>query len=100
MIKDSKVNKLIEDSYDENGKLPYQVLPIDETRQNIRNGFRFLLINTILFYVAADLDIIDYDITPYNSLKEREEIYKSNKPKKGYLKSYVKKLEELFNNIK
>ena len=94
LILDKNFPDLIKDSSNENGEVPFKVLPIDPVKAKIRSVFQFLLGFTILFYTAADLDIIDYDITPYTTFEEREKAYLSGKKPKKYLKSLV---DYLFN---
>ena len=91
-VKDKDFEKLIDDSLDENNNLPFIVLPIDEKRQKLRRFSQAFLFNSILFYILADLDIIDYDTNSYGSWKERELAYKDGKKPKKFLKSLVDKI--------
>lgn len=96
-VKDKNFDKLIEDSLDENNNLPFIVLPIDENRQNVRLFAQFFLYNSIIFYILADLDIIDFDTYSYPSWNDRQEVYKNGKKPRKFLKSLVDKISEKNN---
>ena len=89
LIRDKDFPKLLEDSKDDDGNLPFIVLPIDPIKAKIRTTAQVFLASTIALYVAADLDLIDYDTTSYGSWKEREKAYKSGTKPKKYLKSII-----------
>ena len=93
-VKDKDFDKLIEDSFDENNNLPFIVLPIDENRQKIRRFAQLFFYNSLIFYILADLDIIDYDTNSYSSWKDRQNAYKDGKKPTKFLKSLLNKLTE------
>ena len=68
---------------DKNGNMPVYVLPLDPVRSKIRNFAQTIFYSSVLFYILSDLDIIPYELKKYNSIKEREEAFRSGKkPKK------------------
>lgn len=96
-VKDKNFDKLIQDSFDENNNLPFIVLPIDENRQKVRRFAQFFFYNSLIFYILADLDIIDYDTNSYSSWKDRQNAYKDGKKPTKFLKSLLDKLTEKNN---
>ena len=96
-VKDKNFDKLIQESLDENSNLPFIVLPIDENRQKIRNAAQAIFFPSLIFYILADLDIIDYDTNTFASWKDRQEAYKNGKKPTKFLKSLLDKLTEKNN---
>ena len=96
-VKDKNFDKLIDDSLDENSNLPFIVLPIDENRQKIRNAAQLIFFPSLIFYILADLDIIDFDTNSYPSWKDRQNAYKNGKKPTKFLKSLLDKLTEKNN---
>ena len=96
-VKDKNFDKLIEDSLDENNNLPFIILPIDENRKKVRRFAQVLFYNSLIFYILADLDIIDYDTKFYPSWNDRQEAYKNGKKPTKFLKSLVDKLTQKNN---
>lgn len=96
-VKDKNFDKLIEDSLDENNNLPFIVLPIDENRQKVRNAAQLIFFPSLIFYILADLDIIDYDTNSYPSWNHRQEAYKNGKKPTKFLKSLLDKLTQKNN---
>tara|TARA_B100000579_G_scaffold192368_1_gene157287 strand:+ start:930 stop:1676 length:747 start_codon:yes stop_codon:yes gene_type:complete len=89
LIRDKDFPKLLEDSKDDDGNLPFIVLPIDMNKAFLRTTAQIFLACNIALYVAADLDLIDYDTTSYGNWEERQKAYKSGKKPKKYLKSII-----------
>lgn len=95
LIKDEKFPQLLLDVMDKNGNMPVYVLPLDPVRSKIRNFAQTIFYSSVLFYILSDLDIIPYELKNYNSIKEREEAFRSGKKPKKLLKSL---LDNLLNN--
>jgi len=94
LVPDEKMNDLILDTMQKNGNLPFYILPIDPVKSKIRDIAQIIFGTTLGFYIAAEFNLIDYDTTPYSSIKERDDFIKSGKkPKKMF--NYLK--ENLFN---
>ena len=97
LVPDKMIDDLIMESVKKNGNLPYYILPMDPIRSKIRNFAQILLGTTLGIYIASEFDLIDFDTTPYGSIKERNDFIKSGKkPKKMF--NYLK--ETFFNNTK
>ena len=96
-VKDENFNKLIEDSLDENNNLPFIVLPIDQNKQKVRKLAQYIFYESLIFYILADLDIIDFDTNFYPSWNDRQKANKSNKKSTKFLKSLLDKLSEKNN---
>ena len=97
LIPDEKLDTLIIDSMQKNGNLPFYILPIDPIRSKIRDIAQIIFGTTLGIYIASEFDLIDYDTTPYGSIKEKEEFLKTGKKPKKMFK-YLK--ETYFNNNK
>ena len=95
LVPDEKMNDLILDTMLKNGNLPFYILPIDPVKSKIRDIAQIIFGTTLGFYIAAEFNLIDYDTTPYSSIKERDDFIKSGKKPKKMFK-YLK--ENLFNN--
>tara|TARA_Y100000022_G_C13186485_1_gene345975 strand:+ start:243 stop:947 length:705 start_codon:yes stop_codon:yes gene_type:complete len=95
LVSDKKINDLILDTMQKNGNLSFYILPMDPIRSKIRDFAQILFGTTLGIYIASELDLIDYDTTPYGSIKERDDFIKSGKKPKKIL-NYLK--ETFFNN--
>ena len=96
-VLDKNFDKLIKDSLNENEKVPFIIIPIDKNRQKLRHFSQTLLTSSIIFYILADLDIIDFDTTSYGNWKEREHAYKNGKKPKKFLKSLLENITSFYN---
>ena len=97
LVKDKNFPQLLMDVMDKNGNMPVYVLPMDPIRSKIRNIAQTIFYSSAFFYILSDLDIISYQFEAYNSIKEREEVLRSGKKPKKFLKSLV---DNLLNNTK
>lgn len=97
---DRLFSKLLEDSKDENGDYPFQILPINPYKAALRNFAQGIFGSTLILYIAADLDLIPLDTTPYASWQERKEFYEQGKKPKKFLRTIVNKLFLNKNDIK
>lgn len=100
LIPDSKFQQLLDDSKDKDGDLPFVVLPIDKIRLQVRDLAQVFLYTFLIINGAAEFNLIDYDNTPYNSIKEKEEYYESGEPPRKLLKTLIYGLEKFLNNSK
>ena len=82
---------------DENNNLPFIVLPIDQNKQKVRKLAQYIFYESLIFYILADLDIIDYDTNSYPSWNDRQEANKNGKKPTKFLKSLLDKLSEKNN---
>jgi hypothetical protein len=95
LINDEDVELFLVDSmkYD---KLPFEVLPIDSTKQVVRQ----VSIHTMLFYLSfVALDFagqIPWDTTPYSSWKERENAQRNNISQKSLRERIMTYFDKFF----
>ena len=102
-IEDDKLKDLQILAINKNGKKNFNILPVDPLRSRIREISKFSLLYIIIYYILAELNIIDVDTTPYSSIKERNDYINSRKkPKRviGYLKEKIKIMNKLKNKNK
>ena len=102
-IKNDKFEDLQILAINENGKNNFNILPIDPLRSRVREISKFSLLYIVIYYILAELNIIDVDTTPYSSIKERNDYINSGKkPKKviGYLKEKIEIINKLKNKKK
>ena len=94
LLPDEKFDNLVMDSIDKKGNQMVNVLPIDPIKAKIRDIAQITLVSICSFYLAVDLGILDYDLTSYSSIKEREDAIANGKKPKKLLKSIITKLLE------
>lgn len=102
-IDDDKLKDLQILAINKNGKKNFNILPIDPLRSRVREIGKFSLVYIIVYYILAELNIIDVDTTPYSSIKERNDYINSGKkPKRviGYLKEKIEIMNKLKNKGK
>lgn len=95
LINDEDVELFLVDSMKDD-KLPFEVLPIDSTKQVVRQ----MSIHTMLFYLSfVALDFagqIPWDTTPYSSWEQRKNAPKNNISPKSLRERIISYFDELF----
>jgi len=72
LVADKNMGELLFDSMID-GKLPFEVLPLDSTRAKVRDA-AIGLVNLLGVFWVADLNgLLPWDTTPYGSIAQREE---------------------------
>ena len=92
LLPDKLFENLIMDSIDKKGNQLVEVLPIDPIKQKIRNAAQLTLTFICTFYLAIDLGLLEYDLTSYSSIKERNDAYANGKKPRKVLKNIITKL--------
>ena len=82
-LKDKDFSALVLSSMDENGNLPFIVLPYDQVRGSIRNIAQYCAILFTSFVGIDQLNLFPWQISSFSSIKERNEFIENGKrPKK------------------
>ena len=91
-LKDEDFSALVLSSMDENGNLPFIVLPYDQVRGAIRNIAQYCAILFTSFVGLDQLNLFPWQISSFSSIKERNEFIENGKrPKKlvDYIRTIV-----------
>lgn len=72
-LKDEDFPILLTDAMRADGSLPFEVLPMDPIRAQVREAAIVVRNVCGALFIADELDLLPWDTTPYGSLKEREE---------------------------
>ena len=72
-LKDSKFPMLLADAMRSDGSMPFEVLPMDPFRAKVRDAAFTAMIFMGTFYAADEFDLLPFELSSYNSLKELEE---------------------------
>jgi hypothetical protein len=71
-LPDSEFAGLLVDATRADGSLPFEVLPIDETKAQIRDIAQRTFSLAVGAYLADQFDLLPFDLTAYDSLADRE----------------------------
>ena len=82
LLPDERFPDLLADAMSADGSMPFEVLPMDEMREQIRSAALFNLNLLGLLWVADMAGVLPWDTTPYGSLAEREKAQAEPKPKR------------------
>lgn len=72
LMPDAKLPVLVLDAMDAKGNVPFEVLPLDANRAQVREGAREILNIMGVLWLADCFDVLPWDTTPYGSWAERE----------------------------
>lgn len=97
LIKDRYVPMLLTDTLRKN-ELPFTVLPIDKSRQQIRDVAQATFYGMVAYLFADLYGWIPWDTTPYGSISERQKAIEDNTQVKTLKERLKRRIEKEGNN--